>query len=483
VIASVLALALAAAPPVRVGSKEFTENVILGDLAALLAADAGARVENRRALGGTRVLWEALLANELDVYPEYTGTMAREILAAEAPEGRAALDAALARRGLVATASLGFEDGYALGMRRSEAARLGVRRISDLARHPELRFGFTNEFVDRADGWPLLRARYGLAQRDVRGLQHDLAYRALAAGQVDVVDLYSTDPEIRRQDLAVLEDDRHAFPEYAAVLVYRADLATRAPGVVAALRRLEGAIGVQQMMEMNARAQLDRVPEERVAADFAERALGVHGAVAEEGVAARVWRRTREHLALVGIALAGAIAVAVPLGVLAARRPAVGRLVLGAAGVVQTIPSLALLVLLLPLLGIGAKPAIAALFLYGLLPVLRNTHAGLTGIAPDLRDAAAAIGLPRGARLRLVELPLALPAILAGVKTSAVIAVGTATLGALVGAGGYGQPILTGIRLVSWPLLLEGAVPAAVLALLVQGGFGLVERWLVRWPR
>jgi osmoprotectant transport system permease protein len=478
-------------PPIRVGSKEFTESVILGELAARLLEDGGLPAEHRRALGGTRVLWEALLAGEIDVYPEYTGTIAREILSQEAPQGPEALAragaswlaAALEARGLAATASLGFEDGYAVGVRRELAARLGLARLSDLARHPELRLGFTNEFMDRGDGWPLLRARYGLPQKDVRGLQHDLAYRALAAGEIDATDLYSTDPEIRRLDLVVLADDRRVFPEYAAIFVYRKELAARAPAAVAALRRLEGRISAQEMIALNARAQLERVPEAEVAAAFARATLGVDARAEVQGWPARVWGRTREHLALVGIALAAAIAVALPLGVLAARRPVLGRGVLALAGVVQTIPSLALLVLLLPLLGIGARPAIAALFLYSLLPILRNTHAGLVGIAPELRDAAASLPLSPWARLRLVELPLAAPAILAGVKTSAVIAVGTATLGALVGAGGYGQPILTGIRLVSWPLLLEGAVPAAVLAILVQGAFDLLERWIVRWPR
>jgi osmoprotectant transport system permease protein len=475
-----LAVLLAAAPAVRVGSKEFTESIVLGELAAQLAASAGASVEHRRALGGTRVLWEALVRGDVDVYADYTGTLAREILAAEGPMDDAALRAALAARGIALTRSLGFEDRYALAMRRADAARLGIARLSDLARHPELKIGLTNEFMDRADGWPLLRERYALPQHDVRGLQHDLAYRALAAGAVDVTDVYTTDPEIRRLDLAVLGDDRRAFPEYAAVLVLREDLARRAPEVVAALRRLEGRVDVDAMIAMNARAGVERVPEAEVAAEFLRTSLGLDAAPPQaEGRAARIAARTWEHLGLVAVALAGAIVAALPLGVLAARRAAAGRVILGAVGALQTIPALALLVLLVPPLGIGARPAIAALFVYGLLPIVRNTHSGLTGIAPELRDSAAALGLPPRARLRLVELPLAAPAILAGVKTAAVIAVGTATLGALVGAGGYGQPILTGVRLVSVPLLLEGAIPAALLALAVQGGFDLAERWLV----
>ncbi len=478
-LAAAVALAAGAAPEVRVGSKAFTESEVLAALAARLAAGVGARVEERRALGGTRVLWEALLAGQIDLYPEYTGTLRRELLAGEAAEDDAALRAALARRGLAATGPLGFEDTYAVGMRRARAAALGVRTLSDLARHPELRLGFTHEFMDRSDGWPALRRAYALPHRDVRGLDHDVAYRALEDGAIDATDLYSTDATIRRLDLVVLEDDRHAFPEYAAVYLYRAELAARAPAALAAVRRLEGRIDAAAMASMNARAQLARVPPAEVAAAFLASALGVVSQVEADGPARRLLRRTGEHLALVAVALLAAIAVAVPLGGWASRAPAVARLVLGAAGVVQTVPSLALLVFMIPLLGIGARPAVAALFLYALLPIVRGTHAGLVGIAPELRESAWALGLPAGARLARIELPLAAPHVLAGVRTSVVITVGTATLGALIGAGGYGQPILAGIRLASVPLILEGAVPAALLALAVEGAFGLLERALV----
>jgi osmoprotectant transport system permease protein len=174
-----------------------------------------------------------------------------------------------------------------------------------------------------------------------------------------------------------------------------------------------------------------------------------------------------------------ALLVAIPLGIFAAKFRAIGQVVLAVAGLIQTIPTLALLVFMIPLFGIGSKPAIFALFLYSLLPIVRNTYAGLGDIPPAIRESAAALGLPPGARLRRVELPMASRAILAGIKTSAVINVGTATLGALIGAGGYGQPILTGIRLDNISLILQGAVPAAVLALVVQGLFELLERVLV----
>ncbi len=460
--------------PLRVGSKSFTESVVLGEMVTALARSAGASVQHRRALGGTRLLWDALLSGAIDVYPEYTGTLTQEILRI-APEQ---VPAALAARGLVMSPSLGFNNTYALGMREEVAARLGITSISQLAQH-RLRYGFSNEFLNRGDGWPALQARYGLGG-DVRGLDHDVAYRALESDGIDVVDLYATDPEIAYHHLRVLRDDRQLFPRYDAVLLYRRADAERRPAVFAALARLPGTLDEATMSALNARVKLEKQPEARVATDFVARRLGVAAPEqTRDGRVHAILQRTGEHLGLVAISLLLAIGAAVPLGVLAARRPRLGQLVLAATGVLQTIPSLALLVFMVPLLGIGALPAVVALFLYSLLPIVRNTHAGLVGIAPAVRDAAVALGLGPRAMLRLVELPLASPAILAGIKSAAVINVGTATLGALVGAGGFGQPILTGVRLDDVGLILEGAIPASLLAIGVQAAFDLAERWLV----
>jgi osmoprotectant transport system permease protein len=477
-----LAAALSAGPagaPVRVGSKKFTESVILAEAAVQLVRTAGARATHVAELGGTRVLWDALLAGEIDAYPEYTGTIAQELLRGVDPGDEEGLRAALAAHRVRMGRPLGFEDGYAIGMREEVAARLGIRTLSDLARRSGVRLGLSHEFLDRADGWPALRDRYGLAQASVRGLDHDVAYRGLAHGSIDATDLYETDPEILAQRLRVLVDDRRAFPEYRAVYLWREDLERRAPAAVAALRRLEGRIDTHEMTALNARARLEGVPEVEVAAGLLRSALGVESGARAEGRAARIARRTLEHLGLVAAALAAAIAVAVPLGIVAERRRRLGQVVLGVAGLVQTIPSLALLVATLPVLGIGSRPALFALFVYSLLPIVRSTHAGLRSIPPDLRVSADALGLPALARLRLVELPLASRAVLAGVKTSAVLCVGTATLAALVGAGGLGQPIFTGIRLDDFGLVLEGAIPAAALALAAQAAFDGVERLVV----
>ncbi|HEY0943116.1 MAG TPA: glycine betaine ABC transporter substrate-binding protein [Steroidobacter sp.] len=460
---------------VVIGSKAFTESVILGELAAQLTREAGYDVEHRRQLGGTRVLWSALVRGDIQCYPEYTGTLRTEIFANQRIGSDAELRATLTRESVWTSEPLGFNNTYVLGMRRDRAAELGITRMSQLVEHPALRFGFSNEFMERADGWPGIRAYYHLPQTDVRGLSHDLAYRGLESRSLDLTDLYSTDAEIVHYDLTTLEDDARFFPAYDAIIVCREDVPE---AIRESLNRLGSRIDEAAMTRMNARAALDRQPETQIAARFLREQLHVDSDAKVQSRAARIWQRTREHLAMVGISLGLAVLVAVPLGIVAFYRPGVGRVVFTIADVLQTLPALALLVFLIPWLGIGYAPAIVALFLYSVLPVLRNTHTGLADIPRDLRESAEALGLPRMAQLRYIELPLSARSILAGIRTAAVINVGTATLGALIGAGGYGQPILTGIRLDDTNLILEGAVPAALLALLVQWLFGWIER---RW--
>jgi osmoprotectant transport system permease protein len=495
--------AAAAELELQVGSKTFTESVILGEVVAQLARSSGVEAAHRAGLGGTRLLWNALTTGAIDIYPEYTGTLREEILHGDAPAGSpdapdapgsdpsadlARLRQALAPRKIGIIGPLGFNNTYAIGITTARARQLGLATISDLRRQPDLRFGFSNEFMSRRDGWPALRDRYGLPQTAVRGLDHDLAYRGLAAGAIDATDAYTTDPEIRRYSLTALEDDRHVFPRYDAILLYREDRLGGRGRVLASLRRLEGRIDAPTMAALDARVKLDHVPEAVVASELLRAAFDVTGGgSARIGPARTMARHAGEHLALVALSLGLAIVVAVPLGILAVRRPRLGRVVLGATGVVQTIPALALLVFMIPVFGIGARPALVALFLYSLLPIVRNTHAGLRGIPWSLRESADALGLPPRAILRRIELPLASPLILAGIKSAAVINVGTATLGALIGAGGFGQPIFTGIRLDDVGLILQGAVPASLLALLVEALFEWIERRVVprglRLPR
>ena len=469
----------AGAQEVRIGSKAFTESVILGEMIAHLARDQGADVRHHKQLGGTRVLWDALLAGEIDIYPEYTGTLTNEIFSNKSLNNEDQLREELHRLGLEMTETIGFNNTYAIGMLDARATTLGVTKISDLRKHPELSFGFGNEFMERGDGWPSLRAHYQLSHTDVVGLDHDLAYRGLKAGDIDAMDVYTTDAAIAFYRLRVLEDDLRHFPVYNAVLVYRDEWGKKAPTIVRAIDRLEGSITEKAMVRVNSRVKLEGLNESDAAAEFISEHFDIVSKTQKINWLESLLKNTYEHLKLVGISLSAALVVALPLGIISARRRHIGQIILSIVGIIQTIPSLALFVFMIPLVGIGGPPAILALFLYSLLPIVRNTHAGLTGIPADIIEAGRAIGLPSRARLRLIEIPLASATILAGIKTSAVINVGTATLGALIGAGGYGQPILTGIRLDNIGLILSGAVPAAVLALLVQGAFEAAEKSIV----
>ncbi len=494
-----------------VGSKRFTESYILGEIVRRTAESAGeAAVRHEPGLGNTGIVQAALRSGAIDVYVEYTGTLAREILRLPDPDDAAALAEALRREGLAVSRPLGFNNTYALAMPAAQAEQLKIARISDLAAHPKLRLGLTQEFLGRADGWPGLRTRYGLPFRTPRGMEHGLKFGAIAAGQLDVIDVYSTDAAIERHALRVLEDDRGWFPRYDAVLLHRVGLEQRLPRTYAALRVLEGRIDDPTMRSLNARAEVGGESFAAVAAGFVARlplpAAGTpeaaaggtqppSRAVADAGQAsgrrslagtlfdADFLRLTGEHLVLVFASLLASVVVGIPLGIWCAGSPRARRWVLAAVSLVQTIPSLALLAFLIALYArIGMLPALTALFLYGLLPIVRNTCAGLESIPPALRDAAVALGLSRSARLLRIELPLALGAILAGVQTSAVINVGTATIAAFIGAGGYGERIATGLALNDATVLLAGALPAAALALAVQGLFHALEQRLLPPP-
>ena len=477
----------AADAALTVGSKRFTESYIVAEIVAQTAATK-AQVEHKPGLGNTAVVLAALKAGAIDVYPEYLGTIDAEILKNPRPTDLATMRRQLAALGLGVGVPLGFQNTYALAMTAARSRELGVRRIGDLALHPELLLGLSHEFLGRADGWPGLSARYALKQQPV-GIDHGIAYDALASGRIAVTDIYSTDAKIASLGLVVLDDDASYFPRYDAVLLYRLDAPQRAPEAWRAIQALEGRIDAARMIAMNGEAELRGRSFQAIARDFVDRAPAGAAGGARQGFVDRLfaddfWRLTREHLTLVVLAVVLGIAIGVPLGALAAARPRLEQPVMAITGVLQTIPSLALLAMLIPLLGrIGFAPALVALTLYALLPIVRNVTTGLRQVPQGLLDAACALGLTSAQRWWLVELPLAMPVIVAGVKTAAVISVGTATIAAFIGAGGFGERIATGLALNDTSALMAGAVPAAAIALLTQALFEWLERLLARRGR
>ena len=465
------------AEPILVGSKKFTESYVLAEIAKRALKNANVPTEHRQGMGGTIILWQAVRTDQIALYPEYTGTISEEILKTSPETTSAEMREQLAKFGVGMTGELGFNNTYALVMQRTSAERRQIRRISDLRNHPELKLGLTHEFLNRRDGWRPLGQKYQLLTQNVVGIDHGLGYEALRNGSIDVKDAYSTDAKIGENDLVVLEDDLQFFPQYKAVFLYRLTLP---PNAIAVLRSLEGTLDEKRMITLNAEAE--RTKNYSRAADlYFHDSASSQSRSAGESFPHKLWRWTTRHLQLAGISLILSIIVGIPLGIAASRGGAIGQVILGITGAVQTIPSLALLALLVPVpfFGISPRTAIAALFLYGLLPIVRNTATGLQDIPQPVRESAIALGLEPAARLWKIYLPIASRSILGGIKTSAVINIGTATLAALIGAGGLGEPILSGLNLNDHVTILQGAIPAAVLALLVQSSFDLLDRLLI----
>ncbi|MBC7856131.1 MAG: ABC transporter permease subunit, partial [Pirellulaceae bacterium] len=408
-------------PLVRIGSKSSIENVILGEMLTLLADQAGGDARHQSALGGTQIVFAALKKGDIDAYIEYTGTLSQEIFKGQRVRSDDDIRGALEKQGLVMSQPLGFNNTYALGMKADFAEKMKIASISDLAKvaksseGSKLKFGFSDEFLKRGDGWPAVKVLYQF-ENVPTGLDHSLAYRGLDAGTLHVTDLYSTDPEIAKYNLKVLEDDLASFPEYHAVILYRADLKNRAATVLHNLLKLEGRIDNGTMMEMNTRMRIDHDRDRNVAGDFLRDKLQIDIDTGEENkwvlIVRDFGRNTRRHLLLVFCSLSAAVVVALPLGIWAYKYPQVSHGILGVVGIIQTIPSMAVLVFMVPLLGLGVKPAIMALFLYSLLPIVRNTYAGLNEIPGNLKESAFVLGLTRQARLYLVELPIASRSIL-----------------------------------------------------------------------
>ena len=491
------------ARPVVVASKPFGESYLLAELFAQTLESRGIRVERRPGLGATEIAFTALRSNSIDVYPEYTGTGLLAILH-EPLDSTMRIDprrtfAHVARRfselhGVQWLAPLGFQNGYAIAVRRDLAQRLNLRTLSDLAREsPGLVAGFTSDFIGRPDGLAGLSVAYAMRFKTVRPLAPAVKYVALSESAVDVIDGYSTDGLLSKYDLVTLVDDRAFFPPYEAAALVSPRLARDRPDAIAVLGLLSGRIDESSMRAYNRRVEVDGEAIPAVAAsvlvalgltsDSSAGAGSLTGPPPSTGLLAFLWGRRAEtltltlrHLQLVLTALLAAVLVAVPLGLVLERVRTGAEWIVGALGVLQTIPSIALLAFMIPLLGVGVWPALAALWLYALYPIARNTYSGVRSADPEAVEACEAMGATAVQRLLWVRLPLAAPIVIAGVRTAAVITVGAATLAAFIGAGGLGEPIVTGLALVDSRLILSGAIPAALLAIVVDGVLALVER-------
>ena len=504
---SVAAVSAQTSQTLNVGSKRFTESYVLAEIIRQQAAIANeASVTHLQGLGNTAIVLGALQSGAIDIYPEYTGTIAREILKLDTVPSLAALNEKLAPMGLAVSAPLGFNNTYALAIPQSIAKAKNITTLSDLKLHPDLRLGLSQEFIGRADGWAGLKRTYLLPWQTVRGLDHGIAYQAVKLGQIDVIDVYSTDAKISEYQLTVLTDDKNYFPRYDAVLLHKANLNQRYPATWAAIAQLENKIDEATMRGMNAQAEISKRSFSQIAKTFLDSQLV--GGVASVNVspvnantdanvesnskarsflsalfAPDFFRLLGQHIVLVFVSLLIAMAVGIPSGVVAARHPRIGSVIIGVTNIMQTMPALALLAVLISLTGqIGMAPALIALTIYALLPIVRNTESSLRQIPFGVKQAAMSLGMTSPIILRYIELPLSRGTVMAGIKTSAVMCVGTATIAAFIGAGGFGERIVTGLALNDHTTLLAGAIPVAVLALVIDGVFTLFERLVTPIP-
>lgn len=461
---------------ITVGAKHFNEGYILSEILSQLLESNGYEVERKFNLGGTLICYEALKNNEIQVYPEYTGTIKEEILKVKDKISTDSIRS-LVQQNLNLTFSppYGFNNTYALTMKKSLAEKLNIKTISDLKNHPDLKLALSYEFVKRQDGWENLSKTYDLPQTPV-GIEHGLAYSALEEGKIDLTDAYSTDGEITKYDLVILEDNKNFFPDYSAVSFYRPELDENIKNI---FNTLLGKITETEMQKMNAAVLYENKSFAQVANDFlaSKNLIKADVKFEEEHVFSEILSKTLVHIKISAIAIFIAILLSVPLGILIYLKKSLTRPVLYMTGILQTIPSIALFALMIPIFGIGVLPAIVALVLYALLPITRNTVTGLISVDPLLKTVSDGLGLTTVQKLKYVEFPLSLPSVIAGIKTSAVIIVGLTTIAAFIGAGGLGEFIVTGLALNNTELILMGAIPSAILAILTELFFELIERF------
>ena len=460
---------------IRVGAKHFNESYILGEIFSQLLEANGYKVQRNFNLGGTLVCFESLREGQIDVYPEYTGTISEAILKLSDKVSLSELNEKLLQlHKLEIGGSLGFNNTYGLAVKRTTAEKYHLKNISDLSGNTTIKTAVSYEFLKRKDGWENLAKLYHL-KMDPAGIDHGLAYQSLEDGKIDMTDVYSTDGEIPKYDLVLLKDDLNFFPGYLGVAFYRADMDKKAKELIA---MLDNTINDSMMQAMNSQVLYHNKTFAEVANEFLKNGnfIKKESNFVQQSAFEEIMSKLARHLQITFLSLLLAVIVALPLGILLSYSPALSRPVLYITGLLQTIPSIALLAVMIPVFGIGIVPAIAALFLYALLPIIRNTASGIYSVDPVIKKVAVGMGLTKWQQLRYVELPLSMPSIFAGIRTAAVINIGTATLAAFIGAGGLGEFIVTGLALNDTSLILKGAIPAALLAIVVEFMFEILEQ-------
>ncbi len=494
---------------ITIGSKEFTEQLILGNMMKVLLEDNGFKVDDRIGLSGTMINHRALINDEIDVYMEYTGTAyivileKKEVVHDPQEVYEIVKKEYKEKWNLVWLDRARFDNTNALLMKKERAVELGIKTISDLASivktdPNQLSFATNAEFFSRPDGLREMEKHYNFRFPDnnIKKMGIGITYLALNEDSVDVALGFSTDGNIRKFDLMILEDDKKFFPIYNPAPVIRSEVIEMYPTVENILNQIGPRLTTTEMIEMNYGVDIDGENPERVARQWLEDEglLGVSGlhqqpksrsaiespssfVLSFQDQARLLAVKIVEHIKVSFISVGIAVGTGLGLGIAITlfRNKAFSNGVINIAIIIVTIPSVAMFGFMVPIFGIGITPSIIALVLYAQLPILRNTYTGLTTIRSEILDAAEGIGLSKLEMLFKIRFPIAFPVIMAGIRTSIVFTIGLATIAALIGAGGLGDLIFQGIQQSNTQLILVGTIPVALLAVFTDIGLKKVE--------
>lgn len=470
---------------ITIAGKNFTEQDVLVDLIAVLLKEErpNLKIHKKKSLGGTSVTFESVKNGSIDMYVEYSGTAYFSIYKQSQKKNRRQIHDYLVEKfyddNLFWSPQLGFNNTYAL-LIKDLPDNTSIKRVSDLRPiSRNLLIGTDPEVSTRPDGYSEFLNTYDMNFKSHMMMNSGLLYQSLEKDKVDVIIGYSTDGRIPVANLKILQDDLGFFPDYSASVIVNRKTLERHPWIHKALNKLYGEIDAETMQRLNAKVDFEKFDSVAVAKEFAAQKLWIN----PEGVTdpqsqsfleflnskkSFLLKKIYEHLFLTFLAFAIVSLIGITLGVMSYYNERVQKFIFLLVNLCQTIPSLALFGMLIPLLGIGVKPSLVALVLYSLLPIVRNTYTGLCEVEASILETCEILGMNKRQILFKVLLPMSLMTISAGLRTSLVIIVGTATIASFIGAGGLGDPIFQGISSLNNRLILLGALPAALLAIFLD---------------
>jgi len=439
---------------ITIGAKKFTEANVMAYVLAhtLKSIDSSLDIKVLENLGGTGIVTTATENQEIDLYVDYTGTLKETFKTTDET-----LPGELLKHNLKFGFELGFNNSYGMAVKHHST----LSKMSDIKNHHRL--GISHEFLKRKDGFSGLASHYGFNIKPLV-IEYSLLQHSLKSDKLDIIEIFTTDAKIIKYNLKVLKDDQHFYKRYDALVVFNKTFYEQNKQLVSDLSsKLFLKISDKQIQKLNHLVDIEGLNYEESARSFTKSNTHI-----KSSYESTIWPHFYEHLEYLFLTIIICIFIGVPLGVTTAKSQLFERVILSLISITQTIPSLALLVFLIPLFGLGKTTTLIALCLYGLLPIVKSTHMGIKKIPKELSEYSKLIGMSFFQRIFKIEIPLALIDIVSGVKLTAIYTIGVTVIAAFVGAGGLGTLIVTGLSLNNTDIILQGALPSAGLAIIVE---------------